>query len=36
MARRTLFSFHHDRDNWQAGQVRNNWVVGKDREAAGC
>jgi hypothetical protein len=35
MARRTFFSFHHGRDNWRVGQVRNSWVVGKDREAAG-
>lgn len=34
MARRTFFSFHHNRDNWRAGQVRNSWVA-KDREAAG-
>jgi len=34
MARRTFFSFHHDRDSWRAGQVRNSWVT-KDREAAG-
>lgn len=35
MARRTFFSFHHGRDSWRVGQVRNSWVVGKDREAAG-
>lgn len=34
MARRVFFSFHHDRDVWRAGQVRNSWVT-KDREAAG-
>lgn len=35
MARRTFFSFHHDRDNWRVGQVRNSWVTKPDREAAG-
>lgn len=34
MARRTFFSFHFERDNWRAGQVRNSWV-GRDREDAG-
>lgn len=34
MARRAFFSFHHDRDAWRAGQVRNSWVT-KDRETAG-
>jgi hypothetical protein len=34
MARRTFFSFHFERDNWRAGQVRNSWVT-KDREDAG-
>ena len=26
MARRVFFSFHHARDVWRAGQVRNSWV----------
>lgn len=34
MARRTFFSFHYERDNWRAGQVRNCWVT-QDREGAG-
>src|SRR5437867_4935474 len=34
MARRVFFSFHYERDNWRAGQVRNSWVT-RDREAAG-
>lgn len=34
MARRTFFSFHFERDNWRAGQVRNCWVT-QDRESAG-
>lgn len=34
MARRVFFSFHHARDAWRAGQVRNSWVT-KDREDAG-
>lgn len=34
MARQVFFSFHHQRDNWRANQVRNSWVT-KDREAAG-
>jgi hypothetical protein len=34
MARRTFFSFHHQRDVVRAGQVRNSWVT-QDREAAG-
>jgi MTH538 TIR-like domain (DUF1863) len=34
MARRVFFSFHHARDVWRAGQVRNSWVT-QDREAAG-
>ncbi|RYF52044.1 MAG: TIR-like domain-containing protein [Cytophagaceae bacterium] len=27
MARYTFFSFHHKKDNWRAGQVRNSWVT---------
>jgi hypothetical protein len=34
MARRAFFSFHHSRDVWRAGQVRNSWVT-QDRESAG-
>lgn len=34
MVRRVFFSFHYDRDNWGASQVRNSWVT-QDREAAG-
>src|SRR5438034_10811884 len=34
MARRAFFSFHYERDNWRAGQVRNSWVT-QDRESAG-
>lgn len=34
MARQVFFSFHHQRDNWRANQVRNSWVT-KDRNAAG-
>jgi hypothetical protein len=26
MARRVFFSFHHQKDSWRAGQVRNSWV----------
>lgn len=35
MARRVFFSFHHERDNWRIGQVRNSWVTKPDRKAAG-
>jgi hypothetical protein len=34
MARHAFFSFHHARDVWRAGQVRNSWVT-QDRDAAG-
>ena len=34
MARRVFFSFHHSRDVWRSGQVRNSWVT-QDRESAG-
>jgi len=27
MARHAFFSFHHARDVWRAGQVRNSWVT---------
>src|SRR5712672_3093289 len=27
MARHAFFSFHHYRDAWRAGQVRNSWVT---------
>jgi hypothetical protein len=35
MARRVFFSFHHGRDSWRVGQVRNSWVTKPDRESAG-
>jgi len=35
MTRRVFFSFHHERDAWRAGQVRNCWVCKPDRESAG-
>lgn len=35
MARKVFFSFHHERDVWRAGQVRNSWVTKPDRETAG-
>ena len=35
MVRRVFFSFHYERDNWRAAQVRNSWVTKPDREAAG-
>lgn len=35
MARRVFFSFHYERDNWRAGQVRNSWVTKPDRQTAG-
>jgi MTH538 TIR-like domain (DUF1863) len=35
MARRAFFSFHHVRDSWRVGQVRNCWVTKPDRETAG-
>lgn len=34
MTRRAFFSFHHGRDSWRVGQVRNSWVT-REREAAG-
>ncbi|MDP9314786.1 MAG: TIR domain-containing protein [Chloroflexota bacterium] len=34
MARRVFFSFHHKRDSWRIGQVR-NCGLGRDREAVG-
>lgn len=34
MARHTFFSFHHQRDSWRAGQVRNSWVT-QDRVSSG-
>jgi len=30
MARKTFFSFHHERDVWRAGQVRNSGVTRDD------
>lgn len=35
MARRTFFSFHYGPDHWRASQVRNSWLMQKDRSAAG-
>lgn len=35
MARRVFFSFHYERDNWRASQVRNSWITKPDRETAG-
>jgi len=35
MARRVFFSFHYERDNWRASQVRNSWVTKPDRQIAG-
>lgn len=35
MARRVFFSFHHGRDAWRVGQVRNCWMTQPDRETAG-
>ncbi len=29
MARRVFFSFHHQRDSWRVGQVRNSWLLQK-------
>jgi hypothetical protein len=26
MARRVFFSFHHQKDSWRVGQVRNSWL----------
>lgn len=35
MGRRVFFSFHKERDDWRANQVRNSWVTKPDRESAG-
>ena len=35
MARRSFFSFHHKRDSWRVGQVRNCWLTKPDAETAG-
>jgi len=35
MVRRVFFSFHYERDNWRASQVRNSWVTKPDRQTAG-
>ena len=35
MARRVFFSFHYDRDNWRAGQVRNSGVVKPNYDETG-
>ena len=29
MARRVFFSFHHQKDSWRVGQVRNSWLAQK-------
>jgi len=29
MPRRVFFSFHHQKDSWRVGQVRNSWVAQK-------
>lgn len=29
MARRVFFSFHHQKDSWRVGQVRNSWLAKK-------
>jgi hypothetical protein len=33
MARRVFFSFHYERDNWRANQIRNSWVTRGIEEA---
>jgi hypothetical protein len=33
MARRVFFSFHYERDNWRANQIRNSWVTRSIEEA---
>ncbi|CAI1535705.1 MTH538 TIR-like domain (DUF1863) [Serratia plymuthica] len=35
MPRKTFFSFHYQEDVWRAWNVRNSWVVGKDKESVG-
>ena len=35
MVRRVFFSFHYDRDNWRAGQVRNSGVVKPNYDETG-
>lgn len=35
MIRRVFFSFHYERDNFRANQVRQSWVTKPDREEAG-
>ena len=35
MVRRVFFSFHYERDNWRASQVRNSWVTKPDIEERG-
>lgn len=29
MARQVFFSFHHQKDSWRVGQVRNSWLLQK-------
>lgn len=35
MARRVYFSFHFERDIFRVNQVRNSWLMHRDRESAG-
>lgn len=35
MSRKTFFSFHYQEDVWRAWNVRNSWVVAKDKESEG-
>lgn len=35
MPRKTFFSFHYQEDVWRAWNVRNSWVVAKDKESEG-
>lgn len=33
MPRKTFFSFHYQEDVWRAWNVRNSWVVPKEKES---
>ncbi len=35
MVHKVFFSFHYERDNWRAGQVRNSGITKSDVESAG-
>lgn len=35
MPRKTFFSFHYQEDVWRAWNVRNSWVVPKEKESEG-